>query len=133
MKGRSYFYKTGTLVKEGIIHINAKCMFIVQILINLILNFILARFSRGAGDFMSGIVEIDRRMLDFLAGIDSEINEIVEGTNLFHPNVEMSKVILPQEQKDLIIQTVKNFESYEFFLFIILLPFILIKLLLQIH
>jgi len=46
---RPYFYKAGTLVREGII-----------------------RLSEKWGDLMNVRVELDRRMLDFIVGLDTE-------------------------------------------------------------
>ena len=61
---------------------------------------------------MSSVIEIDRKMLDFLAGIDTELNELVEGSNLYKPTIDLANVILPDEQKKLILDTVNNYEAY---------------------
>merc|ERR1712137_1149677 len=98
MHARSYFYKHGTLVKEGIIHLASSMP-----------------WSRGSCDLMSSVVEIDRRMLDFLAGIDSELNELVEGSNLYKPTVSLDNVILPQEKKQQILDTVNNYDTFSLY------------------
>jgi hypothetical protein len=55
---RPYFYTAGTLVKEGIIQL-----------------------SERWGDLMGVKVELDRRMLDFIVGLDTEFSELVEGSH----------------------------------------------------
>ena len=79
-------------------------------------------------------VEIDRRMLDFCVGLDTEFSEIVEGSHLYFPKTKFdsvratthpyahthttplthtTQVILPKEKKELILSTVSNFEAYK--------------------
>lgn len=60
---------------------------------------------------MSNIVELDRRMLDFIAGLNTELSELVEGSNLYKSNISLNSVILPEAQKTLIINTVTSFEA----------------------
>lgn len=36
---------------------------------------------------MSTPVEVDRRTLDFVVGLDTELNELVEGSHLYTPTV----------------------------------------------
>ncbi len=88
---RRYFYKKASLVKDGMIRIS----------------------DLLSGDLTECSVNIDRRMLDYIAGLDSEFSEIVEGSNLYFPQVKLENVILPEEQKKLIIDTVSNFEVYK--------------------
>lgn len=76
-------------------------------------------------------------MLDFCVGLDTEFSEIVEGSHLYYPKTKFEqviveildysvnavnitllpslscKVILPKEQKQLIFNTVSNFEAYK--------------------
>ena len=37
-------------------------------------------------------VEIDRRMLDFCVGLDTEFSEIVEGSHLYYPKTKFEQV-----------------------------------------
>ena len=37
-------------------------------------------------------VEIDRRMLDFCVGLDTEFSEIVEGSHLYYPRTKFEQV-----------------------------------------
>ncbi|KAJ6241738.1 atpase [Anaeramoeba flamelloides] len=88
---RKYFYKSATLIKDGILHVS------------------------GTGldnDLNSQFIMIDRRMLDFIMGLDSEINDLIEGSHLYSPKVKLENVILPEEQKKLIIETVSNYENF---------------------
>lgn len=56
---------------------------------------------------------MDRRMLDFLVGLDTEFSDLVDGSHLYFPaNVRLEDVVLPDEQKALIVETVQNFAAY---------------------
>lgn len=52
-------------------------------------------------------------MLDWIVGLDTEINEVVEGTNLYTPSVELSSVVLPEEQKEQIMSAVDSFSVFQ--------------------
>ena len=59
-------------------------------------------------------VDIDRRMLDFLVGLDTEFSDMVDGSHLYFPSaVQLEDVVLPQDQKKLIVETVENFAAYK--------------------
>ncbi|KAL9654345.1 hypothetical protein ABK040_010374 [Willaertia magna] len=88
---RRYFYKKSSLIKDGMIRLS----------------------DRYSSDLMDSDVDIDRRMLDYLCGLDSEFSEVVEGSHLFYPNVKLDNVVLPKAQKDLIVDTVVNFEKFK--------------------
>ena len=93
IRSRSYFYKNSKLIKEGIIKI-----------------------SGGSGlddDLMDSYVTIDRRMLEFALGLDTEFSELVEGSHLYFPKVNMDQVVLPDDTKKLILSTVENFEGFK--------------------
>ena len=59
---RRYFYKNGRLVREGLIRVSERRI--------------------GHGDLNDCLVEVDRRMLDYLVGLDTELDEMVEGMNI---------------------------------------------------
>lgn len=44
------------------------------------------------GDPTTAKVEIDRRMLDFCVGLDTEFSEIVEGSHLYYPKTKFDQV-----------------------------------------
>ena len=71
IKHRMYFYKTAILVREGMIIVHN---------------------SGLTGDPTSAKVEIDRRMLDFCVGLDTEFSEIVEGSHLYYPKTRFEQV-----------------------------------------
>eukprot|EP00246_Nothoceros_aenigmaticus_P015199 TRINITY_DN6205_c0_g1_i3.p1 TRINITY_DN6205_c0_g1~~TRINITY_DN6205_c0_g1_i3.p1 ORF type:complete len:1045 (-),score=220.48 TRINITY_DN6205_c0_g1_i3:28-2925(-) len=91
---RTYFYKSSKLVARGLIKMRP------------------TPYTRGGGDLMDQQVELDRRMLDWIVGLDTEMNELVEGSHLYLPKISMSQVVLPEEQKDMLMKTVDNFAKF---------------------
>eukprot|EP00800_Vazella_pourtalesii_P010699 TRINITY_DN2610_c0_g4_i1.p1 TRINITY_DN2610_c0_g4~~TRINITY_DN2610_c0_g4_i1.p1 ORF type:complete len:970 (-),score=246.43 TRINITY_DN2610_c0_g4_i1:85-2994(-) len=91
IKHRTFFYKNAKLVREGMIVVHDVGL---------------------TGDPSSAKVEVDRRMLDFSVGLDTEFSEVVEGSHLYFPKTKFNNVILSGEQKDLILSTVSNFDVY---------------------
>jgi len=87
---RRHFYRTGTLVREGIINVSCGMW----------------------GDLDRSDVELDPRMLDFIAGLDIESENVVEGSHLYLPTVDIEQVVLPQAQKKLIVDTVSGFGRF---------------------
>lgn len=67
---RTYFYKSSKLVARGLIKVRVGSSYV-----------------RGGGDLMDHQVELDRRMLDWIVGLDTEMNELVEGSHLYTPKV----------------------------------------------
>ena len=45
-----------------------------------------------SGDTSNATVELDRRMLDFCVGLDTEFSEIVEGSHLYFPKTRFDQV-----------------------------------------
>jgi SpoVK/Ycf46/Vps4 family AAA+-type ATPase len=86
---RRYFYKSGRLVIDGIINVDS-----------------------DHGRFHRSTVSLDRRMMDWLLGLDTELNEMVEGSHLYTPTVKLENVILPDVQKGTIMKAVVNFEHF---------------------
>ena len=66
-----------------------------------------------AGDLTQCVAEIDRRMLDFVVGLDTEFSELVEGSHLYTPEVNVDAVVLPESQKRLVLDTVENFDTFK--------------------
>jgi len=74
MKARRFFYKSGTLIREGILTLSQH-------------------------DFMTELRRrLDRRLFDYLVGLDTEICEIVDGSNLDLPSVELEDVVIPKAE-----------------------------------
>ncbi len=95
---RKFFYKSATLVQEGIIIITGVEIDSHNMKSNLI-------------DLTQSTVDIDRRMLDFICGLDTEFSEIVDGSHLYSPNVDIDDVILPADMKKTVYECVSNFEK----------------------
>ena len=62
-------------------------------------------------DLTQTLAEIDRRMLDFVVGLDTEFSELVNGSHLFLPEVALDDVVLPADIKSMVIDTARNFEA----------------------
>ena len=86
---RKHFYKSGRLIQEGLIHVESSLI----------------------SQLSSQSVEIDRRIMDFIVGLDSEASDLVEGSHLYSPKVRLESVVLPPEQKKLILETVGTFDA----------------------
>ncbi|PRP75012.1 hypothetical protein PROFUN_07405 [Planoprotostelium fungivorum] len=93
IKHRKYFYKNSKLIKDGIILIIGGSALDVNLL--------------------HASVKLDRRMSEFIMGIDSEFSELVEGSHLYLPKVKLEQVVLSAEVKKLILSTVENFDSFK--------------------
>eukprot|EP00668_Euglena_longa_P001046 GGOE01001253.1.p1 GENE.GGOE01001253.1~~GGOE01001253.1.p1 ORF type:complete len:1041 (-),score=269.43 GGOE01001253.1:103-3225(-) len=89
---RAYFYKSAPMVKDSMIKVSNN--------------------TSITTDLMDCLVDIDRRMLDFLAGLDTEFSEMIDGSTLYSPTVRLEQVILPKEKKDLVVSTVANFDNF---------------------
>jgi len=89
MNSRKFFYKSSTMVEEGIITISG------------------VDFDT---DLNQCRVELDRRMFDYIIGLDTEFSELVDGSHLYTPDVSLDDVILPKATKDRICDCVLNFE-----------------------
>ena len=63
-------------------------------------------------DLTQTLAEVDRRMLDFVVGLDTEFSELMDGSHLYTPTVDIDEVVLADAKKKLVLETVKNFENY---------------------
>ena len=90
MKARSFFYKTNALIQEGILTISQN-------------------------DFMTDLtscrVELDRRLFDYIVGLDTEMSEVVEGSHLYLPDVNLEDVVLPSETKQRVVEAIMHFDQ----------------------
>ena len=55
-------------------------------------GMIIVHNSGLTGDPTMVKVEIDRRILDFCIGLDTEFSEIVEGSHLYYPKTKFEQV-----------------------------------------
>lgn len=87
---RRHFYRDAPLIRDGLISL-----------------------SGFATDVLRAEVDIDRRMIDFLLGLEAESSSLVEGSHLFTSDVDMERVILPERDKELIVSAIENFPAYQ--------------------
>lgn len=92
ISSRSHFYKKSPLIKAGILHLSER--------------------RYGMGDLTHCEATVDRRMLDFVLGLDTEIGELVEGGTCFSPQVSLDQVILPAETKSTLLDSLSNYASF---------------------
>ncbi|KAG3019852.1 hypothetical protein PC128_g12847 [Phytophthora cactorum] len=91
---RVFFYKSSRLLSRGLVKLHR------------------GRWHSTAGDLVDQRVELDRRVLDWVVGLDTEMNELVEGSDLYTPKVQLDQVVLPEEHKSTILETVESYESF---------------------
>lgn len=91
---RVFFYKSSRLLARGLVKLHR------------------GRWHSTAGDLVDQRVELDRRVLDWVVGLDTEMNELVEGSDLYTPIVQLDQVVLPEEHKSTILETVESYESF---------------------
>ncbi|POM58519.1 AAA family ATPase [Phytophthora palmivora] len=91
---RVFFYKSSRLLTRGLVKLHR------------------GRWHSTAGDLVDQRVELDRRVLDWVVGLDTEMNELVEGSDLYTPKVQLDQVVLPEEHKSTILETVESYEGF---------------------
>jgi len=90
--GRTYFYKSSTLLQKGLIkNVN--------------------NFSSPV-DLTDQEIQLDRRVLDCIVGLDKESSEISHGSHLYEPKVSLDSVVLPDKLKETITNAVTHFEQF---------------------
>ena len=57
-------------------------------------------------------VRLDGRMVDYLGGFEEDM-AVIEGSHLYRPTVDLARVMLPADQKQLIVETVRNFPAFQ--------------------
>ncbi|KAJ5071330.1 atpase [Anaeramoeba ignava] len=88
---RKYFYKSGSLVRDRIIQFSGSML---------------------ESSLNSMEVFVDRRMVDFVLGLDTEMEELIEGSHLYTSTVKMDHVVLREEDKRLVLKTVTNYDHF---------------------
>jgi hypothetical protein len=91
---RKYFYRSGRLLSHGIISLSK------------------SRWHQGSGDLTDQRIVLDRRVLDWAVGLDSEINELVEGSDLYSPKVSLQQVVLPKGQLGTIVRQCRAYDEF---------------------
>ncbi|KAH8604962.1 putative ATPase family protein [Trypanosoma vivax] len=64
-------------------------------------------------DLMDYIVDIDRKIVDYLMGIETETAELVPGSRLYTPDIPIQNVILPRATTDLVLSTIEHYSMFE--------------------
>ena len=64
-------------------------------------------------DLMHSYLEIDRRMVDYCVALDTEFGALVEGSALYTPTVTLDQVVLPENTKQLILDTIQSMEEFQ--------------------
>jgi len=91
IRNRRHFYKSSVLVREGILVLHG---------------------DELGGDLSQTMAEIDRRMLDFVVGLDTEFSELMDGSHLYTPTVDINEVVLSEAKKTLVVDTVRHFDTF---------------------
>eukprot|EP00178_Gracilaria_changii_P000008 TRINITY_DN0_c1_g2_i3.p1 TRINITY_DN0_c1_g2~~TRINITY_DN0_c1_g2_i3.p1 ORF type:complete len:696 (+),score=115.22 TRINITY_DN0_c1_g2_i3:123-2210(+) len=93
IKSRSYFYRNATLIRSGIVTIDVP-------------------YNMTYSDLGDFCCELDHMVLDYVAGLSTELDEIMDSARCYSPKIDMESVILPKKMKELVLQRVENFEVF---------------------
>lgn len=91
IEARFHFYKRGRLVRSGCITVEA---------------------PYGLADLGESLCDLDHMVLDYVAGLKTEIDELMDSARCYSPKVEMDSVVLPKQMKDLVLRQAENFELF---------------------
>lgn len=92
---RKYFYQSSKLMKNAVISLSRP------------------RWHSGSGDLTENRIMLDRRILDWAVGLDSEINELVEGSDLYEPKVQLSQIVLPTGYIERILSQCSAYDVFQ--------------------
>lgn len=84
-----------------------------RLLMNAIISLAKSKWHVGSGDLTENRITLDRRILDWVVGLDSEINELVEGSDLYEPVVDLSQVVLPQGYAESILSQCSSYDLFQ--------------------
>lgn len=90
---RSFFYRNATLIRSGIVTIDVP-------------------YNMPYSDLGDFCCELDHMVLDYVAGLHTELDEIMDSARCYSPKVDMDSVILPEKMKDLVLQRAENFDVF---------------------
>jgi SpoVK/Ycf46/Vps4 family AAA+-type ATPase len=88
---RFHFYKRGRLVRSGCITVEA---------------------PYGLADLGESLCDLDHMVLDYVAGLKTEIDELMDSARCYTPKVTMDAVVLPKQMKELVLRQAENFELF---------------------
>lgn len=90
---RTYFYQSSKLIQKGLVRVRGAC-------------------SIGGSDLTDQELLLDRRVLDCIVGLDKESTEVVQGSHLYNPKVDIETVVLPPKLKQTITDAVAHFDKF---------------------
>lgn len=64
-------------------------------------------------DLMDYTVDIDRKIIDDVMGITAETSEMVPGSQLYYPAVELENVALPSDTMTRVLSTIQHYSLFE--------------------
>ncbi|KPI85656.1 putative Aaa family ATPase [Leptomonas seymouri] len=94
---RRAFYQSAPLISNGVLS----------------LSFETTGRSCFNTDLMDYLVDIDRKIVDDVMGIAAETAEMVPGSQLYFPSVELEKVVLPVATMDRVLSTIEHYSLFE--------------------
>ena len=89
---RPYFYRSSKVIQKGLLRV---CK------------------TYGAMDLTDQELQLDRRVLDCIVGLDKESTEVAEGSYLYDPKVDLETVVLPPKLKNTITEAVQYFDQFK--------------------
>ena len=93
VQSRKCFYQSGALISNSIISTSLP---------------ITTRTCFNT-DLMDYMVDIDRKIVDYLMGTEVETAEMLPGSKLYVPTVPISNVVLPQDTTNLVLSTIEHY------------------------
>ena len=91
---RQHFYSSGRLISRGLVRVTRP------------------RWHAGSGDLTELRVALDRRVLDHIVGLDTEVSELVQGSDLYTPSVTMDQLVLPERVKAQLLRLCGSFKDF---------------------
>jgi len=88
---RTHFYRTSKMVEKGLIRLAE---------------------GYGVSDLTDQEVQLDRRVLDCIVGLDKESTEVIQGSYLYDPAVDINSVVLAPGLKEAILSSTVNFDTF---------------------
>ena len=92
VSGRTYFYRSSKLSRKGLI--KNVSTYIAPL------------------DLTDQELQLDRRVLDCIVGLDKESSEVSHGSSLYEPTVSLDSVVLPTQLKETITNAVTHFAQF---------------------
>ena len=115
IKHRRHFYKSAVLVRERIRYLLSRlhgCYMTITWRLQVREGILVLHGDELGADLTQTLAEIDRRMLDFVVGLDTEFSELMDGSHLYTPSVDIEEVVLADSKKTLVLDTVKHFDTF---------------------